>query len=262
VPSRRAPVEARRPITAERIARAALAIVRESGYARLSMRAVANRLDTGQASLYAHIRNKADLDRLLITTVFDENQRPDSGSWRDRLADSAAQTLRTYAKYPGLALAAFASAPRSERFLDDFESDLELLCSTGMDLREALVVQVAQGLVVAARSLEDATIAERIAESGLSPTEWWTQVRSVMAADAEGRPLSAQSSTWLDPDSRDWMAAEIIELILDGAQFRYGISAPRSHAHDRGAAKRTTPVVTRKSRAATAASSSQPDGRP
>jgi AcrR family transcriptional regulator len=226
VPSRRGPVEARQPITAERITQAALAIVQESGYAHLSMRAVADRLDTGQASLYAHIRNKADLDRLLITSIFDEYQRPDSGSWRDRLADSATQILRTYAKYPGLALGAFAAAPTSERFLDDLESDLQLLCSNGLDLREALVVQVAQGLLVAARSLEDATITERIAESGLSADHWWEQVRSLMAADAERRPLSAQSSQWLDPEAREWMAAEIIQLLLDGVQTRYGIPAP------------------------------------
>jgi hypothetical protein len=205
MPSRRYPVESRQQITPERIAQAALAIVQESG------------------SLYTHVRNKADLDRLLITTIFDEYERPDSGSWRDRVAESVSQVLRTYAKYPGLALGAFASAPRSERFLDDLESDLQMLCATGLDVREALVVQVVQGLFVAARSIEDATIAERIAESGLSPDEWWAQVRSVMSADAERRPLTAQSSTWLDPDSRDWMTAEIVQLLLDGVQSRYGI---------------------------------------
>lgn len=44
-----------------------------------------------------------------------------------------------------------------------------------------------------------------------------------MSSDAEERPLLAQSSRWLDPESRDRMAAEIIQLILDGAQARYGV---------------------------------------
>jgi AcrR family transcriptional regulator len=223
VPSRRAPVEARQPITGERITQAALEIVRESGYARLSMRAVAHRLDTGQASLYAHVRNKAELDRLLITAVFGEYRRPQRGTWRERLAESARRTMRTYAQYPGLAIGAFASVPSTSRYLDDLESDLEMLRSTALDLREALVVHVAQGLVVAARSLEDAAIADRIAESGLTRDEWWAQVREVMASDSESRPLLAQSSQWLDQESRDWMAEEVVQLILDGAQARYGI---------------------------------------
>jgi hypothetical protein len=190
------------------------------------MRAVANRLDTGQASLYAHVRNKAELDRLVITAVFGEYPRPQAGTWRERLAESARRILRTYATYPGLAIGAFASVPSTSGFMDGIESDLELLRGTGLDLRQALVVQVAQGLVVSARSLEDAVIADRIAESGLTSDEWWAQVREVMASDSERRPLLAQASQWLDQESRDWMAEEVVQLILDGAQARYGIGAP------------------------------------
>ena len=84
MPSRRS--ENRRPLTQKRIARAALDIVQESGYAAVSMRAVAQRLDTGQASLYAHVRGKADLDRVMIESVWAEldvpAEDPGANGWR------------------------------------------------------------------------------------------------------------------------------------------------------------------------------------
>ena len=86
MPSRRSPAVELPLLSQERIARAALDIVRESGYAAVSMRAVAERLDTGQASLYAHVRGKADLDRLMIESAWAELDLPADGSWREQLA--------------------------------------------------------------------------------------------------------------------------------------------------------------------------------
>jgi AcrR family transcriptional regulator len=126
VPSRRKPIEEREALTPERIARAALEIVEESGYASLSMRAVAGRLNTGQASLYVHVRNKADLDRIMVESAWAQFEPSTSGSWRERLASDAAQTQRLYARYPGLAVAAFASPPRSQRLADGLEQRYEL----------------------------------------------------------------------------------------------------------------------------------------
>jgi hypothetical protein len=66
-------------------------------------------------------------------------------------------------------------------------------------------------------------IAERIAESGLTPEEWWQQAREVLGSDARARPLSARSSAYLTPQDRAWMSAELVELVLDGIEARYGI---------------------------------------
>jgi AcrR family transcriptional regulator len=54
------------PITVGRIVDAALQIVEAEGFEALTMRRVAAALQTGPASLYAHVRNKAELDDLLI----------------------------------------------------------------------------------------------------------------------------------------------------------------------------------------------------
>jgi AcrR family transcriptional regulator len=44
----------------------ALGVIAAEGYEALTMRRLAAALDTGPASLYAHVVNKADLDELLI----------------------------------------------------------------------------------------------------------------------------------------------------------------------------------------------------
>jgi hypothetical protein len=81
-------------------------------------------------------------------------------------------------------------------------------------------------LVPTARAIEDAVIAERIAESGLTAEEWWERARSVVADDLEAWPLTAQTSNWLSPVDRGELSAELVQLVLDGIQARYGVRTP------------------------------------
>jgi AcrR family transcriptional regulator len=221
VPSRRS-VE-RLPLTQERIARAALDIVQESGYAAVSMRAVAERLDTGQASLYAHVRGKADLDRVMIESAWSELDVPVEGSWREQLAASATAMQELYSRYPGLAVAAFASLPRSETLVDRVEARLEMLRSSGLDPRQAQAADLAVGLLTSARATEDAVIAERIAESGLTAEEWWERTRAYVTSGNETRPLMSDLVQYLNPEDRTQLTTELVELVLDGIQARYAI---------------------------------------
>lgn len=224
MPSRRSPLDKRQALTPERIARAALDIVKESGYATVSMRAVADRLNTGQASLYAHVRGKSDLDRIMVESAWTEFQSSSADSWRERLASDAAGTQELYVRYPGLAVAAFASLPRSELLADGLERRFEMFLSLGMDLRQAQAAHMALALLPAARALEDAMIAERITESGLTADEWWERIREFIASDhKETRPLTALTSEWLTPEDRAWLSAELVQLVLDGIQARYGV---------------------------------------
>jgi AcrR family transcriptional regulator len=184
---------------------------------------VAERLDTGQASLYAHVRGKADLDRIMIESAWAELDVPAEGSWRERLASGAAALQELYARYPGLAVAAFASLPRSELLADRVEARLELLRSEGLDPRQAQAADLAVGLLASARAIEDAMIAERIAESGLTPDQWWQRAREAVTSDTAARPLMAELSGYLNPTDRAWLSTELVELVLDGIEARYGI---------------------------------------
>jgi AcrR family transcriptional regulator len=219
MPSRRSPTDSRPALTAERIARAALAIVEESGYAAVNMRAVAERLDTGQASLYVHVRGKADLDRVMIEQAWAEIEFATEGSWRERLAADARAIRRLYARYPGLALASFASLP--QRYAEEMEERLRLLVDGGLTVRQAQAADLGTALLATVRAIEDAVIDERIADSGMSAPEWWEHVRGLLGAEAEAHPLWAETSTYLTPEDRESMSAELVELMLDGIEARY-----------------------------------------
>lgn len=223
MPSRRSP-QARQALTVERIARAALAIAEESGYAAVSMRAVAGRLDTGQASLYVHVRGKADLDRVMIEQAWADFEFATKGSWREQLAADAATVRRLYARYPGLALASFASLP--QRYAEHLEPRLRLLKDAGLTVHQALAADLAVGLMATVRAIEDAVIAECIAESGVGADEWWRRVREFVDAGSGAHPLFSETSTYLTPEAREQMSTELVELLLDGIQARYLRAAP------------------------------------
>jgi len=98
------------PITADRITDAALEIVAADGYDALTMRSVAKQLDTGPASLYAHVVNKADLDELLIGRLCSRIVLPEPAPahWREQIADVCTQLRDQYLTYPGISRAALA----------------------------------------------------------------------------------------------------------------------------------------------------------
>src|ERR1700734_1371518 len=64
-----APRPRREPITAARIVDAALQLVEAEGYDALTMRRVAAVLQSSPGALYAHVRDKAELDDLMIAEL-------------------------------------------------------------------------------------------------------------------------------------------------------------------------------------------------
>ena len=93
------------------------------------MRRVAAALDTGPASLYAHVVNKADLDELLIGYLFSQIDlpEPDPDTWREQILDVAAQMRDLYLEYPGISQAALAVVPTNLETLRISEGLLAVL---------------------------------------------------------------------------------------------------------------------------------------
>ncbi|WP_041823758.1 TetR/AcrR family transcriptional regulator [Streptantibioticus cattleyicolor] len=123
-----------KPITVEAIVEAALDIVAREGYEALTMRRVAAALETGPASLYAHVVNKGDLDELLIGRlcagiVLPE---PDPAAWREQITGICVQVRDQYLRYPGISRAALATAPTNEDTLRLSEGMLAILLAAGI----------------------------------------------------------------------------------------------------------------------------------
>ncbi|MFG1812704.1 TetR/AcrR family transcriptional regulator [Kribbella sp. NPDC049174] len=125
------PVRAiREPLTRERIVDAAMRVLIEQGYDAVSMRKVAQVLDTGPASLYAHVANKRELDQLLVDRAAQDMnlpETPDPDRWQEQLKDAMREMLRVMRANPGVARAAMGQVPLGERALLSTERMLGIL---------------------------------------------------------------------------------------------------------------------------------------
>ena len=151
------------PLTVDRITDAALEVVATQGYDALTMRSVAAVLDTGAASLYAHVVNKADIDELIIGRLCAQLvlPEPDPATWRAQIVDVCAQLREQYLKYPGIARAALAMVVTNLDVLRVAEGMLAILITGGIQPQTAAWAIDALFLYVGAYTLEISLVAQR-----------------------------------------------------------------------------------------------------
>ncbi|GAB3989031.1 TetR family transcriptional regulator ActII [Actinoallomurus acanthiterrae] len=133
--TRRGPSAGRKkPITVDAIIETAFGIIEREGYDALTMRRVAGALETGPASLYAHVVNKEDLDDLLIGRLCAEIElpEPDPRTWREQIISVCAQLRDQYLRYPGISLAALSVVPTNQETLRVSEGMLGIVLAGGI----------------------------------------------------------------------------------------------------------------------------------
>lgn len=163
----------RTPITVDRIVEVALRLVETEGFDALTMRRVAVELHTGAASLYAHVRNKTELDDLLIGELCRRITLPDPepARWQEQIVDVCTQLRDQYLRYPGISRAALAAAPRSLETVRINEGMLSILLAGGVAPQAAAWAIDAVYLYVSAYSLEASLRHRRDDEPGAHDDE-------------------------------------------------------------------------------------------
>ncbi|MGI3781033.1 MAG: TetR/AcrR family transcriptional regulator [Janthinobacterium lividum] len=148
----------RERLTAERIVSAALDTIQTTGFEDLTMRSVATVLDTGPASLYAHVRNKAELGDLLIGELCSRVRlpAPDPAHWQEQFLDVCTQLRDQFLTYPGVARAALAVVPADLGTLRLAEAMLAVLRAGGVPAQTAAWAADTAFLYVTAYCLEAA----------------------------------------------------------------------------------------------------------
>lgn len=135
------------PLSRQSIVDAALALIRERGVDAVALRHVAEQVDTGPASLYAYFANRDVLLEHVLDAAYarvqlvsaDENGR----GWRDALADTIVNTIRTLERYPGLGAVALGTIPTLPGALRLAEHELTLMETGGVGAdRGALAVDL------------------------------------------------------------------------------------------------------------------------
>ena len=163
---RRGPSGGRKqPITVGAIIGAAFDIVAREGYEALTMRRVATALETGPASLYAHVVNKDDLDELLLGRLYAQVElpEPDPGAWREQIASVVTQLRDQYWRYPGISRAALAVVPTNLEAMRVSEGMLGIVLAGGVDPQTAAWAIDALTLYVNAYCLETSLRGSQVA---------------------------------------------------------------------------------------------------
>jgi AcrR family transcriptional regulator len=129
----------RTPLTVGRIVDAALQLVEAEGFDALTMRRVAAALQATPGALYAHVRDKAELDDLMIGELCSRVTLPvpDPVRWQAQVAEVCGQLRDQYLNYPGVARAALEGTPHSLDALRIFEGLLGILLAAGVPPQSA-----------------------------------------------------------------------------------------------------------------------------
>ena len=130
-----------RSLTHEVIADAALAVVDRDGLGALSMRSVAAELGAGAMSLYRYVRDRGELERLVVDRVLEavDPAPPPRASWQRQvtvLAERMRAAVGAHPKVVPLVVAHRHSAPSVIRCAEAF---LAALTRAGFDGRRRVV---------------------------------------------------------------------------------------------------------------------------
>ena len=139
-PSRRRQPAANPALSREEIARVALELGSTEGFEQLSMRSLARVLGVTPMALYHHVKDKKDLNALIIDSVLTQVQVPgaDFGDWKQRLAELTRQHYVERTRYPGFDVLLYETriTPQGTRLM---ESYIQVLLDGGFSQREAVL---------------------------------------------------------------------------------------------------------------------------
>lgn len=137
--------------------RAALIILDDEGFDAVTMRRIAQELETGPASLYAHVSNKDELAELMLDAVFADVAvpEPDPARWAEQVKELVRDQIRVLAAHRGIARIAWDIAvPVTPNSLKQGEAMLALLRAGGLTLKQATYAGDALSLYAKAYACE------------------------------------------------------------------------------------------------------------
>jgi AcrR family transcriptional regulator len=170
----RQPQKTRPPLSRDAIVDVALRIVDRDGVDGLSMRRVAQDLDTGASSLYAHVANKEELLELMVDKVTGEVPvpEPEPERWQEQVKQMARDSLRALAAHADLARALMANIPVGPNALRVSDGMLAIMIAGGLPPRIAAWAMDRIFLYITADAFEGALYGARARASGKNEEEF------------------------------------------------------------------------------------------
>jgi AcrR family transcriptional regulator len=208
----------RRVLSRETIVAAALVVLRAEGIDGLSMRRVAAELDTGAASLYAHVAHKDELLELLLDAVVADVPvpDPDPARWREQVAQLWTDCRAALAGNGDIARVALGRVPVGPHSLRIAEGTLALVRAGGVPEQPAAWAVDVIGMYVAANAVEGA-VNRTLQDAGRDPAEYYAGVTGYFAALPPDRfPVMTSLGPFLAAGDGQERFAFGLRLLLDG----------------------------------------------
>ena len=125
-------------LSREGIVAAAVTVLRAEGLKKVTMRRLAQELDTGPASLYVYVRNTAELHAAVLDELLGTiGPAPTEGSWRERVEQVLTAYTAMLFEHPSLARSALTAWPSGPHYLNLIETLLALLDEGGVPPAQA-----------------------------------------------------------------------------------------------------------------------------
>ncbi|MEV6028428.1 TetR/AcrR family transcriptional regulator [Streptomyces sp. NPDC052036] len=127
-------------LSRELIVNTALEILATEGMEAVNMRRVAQALETGAASLYAHVSNKTELSELMLDRVLEMAPVPDPDPqrWTEQISEVLRNQVRVMTAYPGIARVRCQTiTPVGPNDLLQAERMIAILRAGGLSIRQA-----------------------------------------------------------------------------------------------------------------------------
>ncbi len=216
-PTSRRERPAKPALTYEGIVATAVRLMKAEGLAKVTMRRLAQELDTGAASLYVYVANTAELHAAILEELLgtvDFKPLRGKGDWRDRLVALLSSYTTVLLEHPTLAHSAMISRPAGPNYFAVVEAVLALLHEGDVPPAQAawgvdILLQVAT-----------ATAAEQSArrESAAAPEDHQALVSALHGLSPGKYPRIAALGDELvsgpPKTRRDWMFRAVIEGTL------------------------------------------------
>jgi AcrR family transcriptional regulator len=213
----------RDPITREGIVAAALRILDAEGLDGLSMRRVAEELDTGAASLYWHVGSKDGLLDLLLDEVIGEQTIPDPEPerWQEQIKEVAREQRAITLRHRDIVRMSIGRVPMGPNAIQYSERVLAIMRAGGLPDKYAVLGHHLLIAIVNGYTLDETQEGGEPPPDQPSPDEMGRLVRDYITALPVDRfpnlVALADQFTIADPDERFEV---LIDLFVDGLARR------------------------------------------
>jgi AcrR family transcriptional regulator len=209
----------RQPLTRERVLSEALTIIAQQGVEALTMRSLAARLGVVPGALYRHVRNKEQLQDLILDGVLAEVdcEVDPSLPWTERIKVVARRLRAVLENHPGVAALLKIRDPLGPHSLALAEAFLAPLQAAGFPVKEAglaffLVIDYTIGFAVSSPRI---SVNEQRVRDEATRNRLHEFFRS-LPADRFPALVALGEHVWLD--NRDERFAAGLDTLADGLQ--------------------------------------------